>query len=78
MDSQEVAETEKYFRALEERLQNEIRSLAEAVSSLDSKLSREFGALREEMHREFAETKALLRPWAVGEALAPPASGSAP
>ena len=62
MDSQEVVELRRYFVVLDEGLQREIRQVAELLSALDSKIGREFGALREEMRKEFAETKALLLP----------------
>ncbi len=61
MDSTEVAQTRKFFESLEEGLQKEIRRLAELVSGVNSRIGREFGVLREEMRKESAETRALLR-----------------
>ena len=53
----ENAETRRHFVVIAEGLQSQIRQVAEAVSAGDAKTDR----LREEMHAEFAETKAMIR-----------------
>ena len=57
----EIREVKRHAGVVAEGLGSQIRLVAEAVSAGDSKIDREVGALREEMQKGFAETKAMIR-----------------
>lgn len=57
MDSTEVSEIKRHFGVVADALRTEIRQVAEAVSAVDSRL----GAFRDEVAREFEETRAMIR-----------------
>ena len=61
MDSAEVAEIKRHFDVVAEQLESQVKLVAEAVSAVDVKIDREIGVLREEMHTEFEETRAMIR-----------------
>ena len=61
MDSTEISEIKRHFGVVAERLEGQIRQVAEGVAGLDERLDRRFSLLDERIDRQFEETRAMIR-----------------
>jgi hypothetical protein len=57
VDSSEVTEIKRHFGVVAEGLRSEIRQVADAVQGVHSELV----SLKQEVHQEFEETRAMIR-----------------
>ncbi len=57
----EVAEVKRHFSVIGESLRSEIRQVAEGLAAVDAQIDREIGTLRQEMHEQFEETRAMIK-----------------
>jgi uncharacterized protein (DUF3084 family) len=56
-----ATDTRHEFEIATEAMRHEIRLIAESVTGVDERLTREAGDIREEMRRGFSETQALIK-----------------
>ena len=61
MTSEDLSDLKRYFGVVAEQLGDQVRLVAEGVTTLNDRLDRVSGELGEQIHRESEDTRAVFR-----------------